>query len=63
MEILSIDLIKIVMGFIDKYYYVYKHSLGNCCDTTYKSQDHVFIKKLHKVNSVGFYSSHRTKHR
>lgn len=63
MEMLSIDLIKIATGIIDKYYYVHKHSLGNYCDTAYKSQDHVFVKKLHKVNSVDFYSSHRTKHR
>lgn len=39
MEMLSIDLIKFAMGIIDKYYYVYKHSLANCCDTAYKSQD------------------------
>lgn len=26
MEILCIDLIKIAMGIIDKYYYAYKHS-------------------------------------
>lgn len=34
---LSIDLIKNAMGIIDKYYYVYKHSLENCSDTVYKS--------------------------
>lgn len=61
MEMLSIDLIKNAMGIIDKYYYAYKHSLGNCCDTAYKTKI-VFMKKLHKVNSVGFYSSHRAKH-
>lgn len=53
MEMLSIDLIKNAMGIIDKYYYAYKHSLGNCCDTAYKTKI-VFMKKLHKVNSVGF---------
>lgn len=40
MEMLSIDLIKNAMGIIDKYYYVYKHSLENCSDTVYKSWVH-----------------------
>lgn len=60
MEVLNTDLIKIAMGVIDNYYYVCKHSLGNCCDTAYKTQYCVFMKKLCKINSVGFYSSHRT---
>lgn len=58
MEMLSIDLIIIAMWIIDKCYYVYKHPLGNCCDTVYRSQDYVFMKKLQKINSVGLYSPH-----